>query len=308
MKKITLLMMTSLMFSLGNAQTNLFFDDFESYTDFIITGIGNWETLDLDGLATYTGGVQTPTYPNANAAMAFQVFNPSTTTPTAATNESDPNLEVRNFDPFSGAKFIGAWAGVPAAPVIANDDWLISPAVTLAASGNTVSFQVKALSNTYGDENYEVGVYVGSGSPTSSSDFTIIGGTRTATYPSWELVSVDLSAYDGQEIKIGIHYISSDVYLLMVDDFSVDTSLSVSDFELNRFSHSYNNELKSLSLESSNMPMLNVEIYSILGKNVLSKPLSNTSESIDVSEFQDGVYLAKIFVDGGHKTIKFIKN
>ena len=146
-------MMTLLMFSFGNAQTNLFFDDFESYTDFIITGIGNWETLDLDGLATYTGGVPGADYPNANAAMAFQVFNPSTTTPAAATNQSDPLAgEVRNFDPFSGAKFIGAWAGVPAAPVNANDDWLISPAVTLAASGNTVTFQVKALSNTYGDE------------------------------------------------------------------------------------------------------------------------------------------------------------
>ena len=98
------------------------------------------------------------------------------------------------------------------------------------------------------------------------------------------MFSIDLSAYDGQEIKIGIHYISSDVYLLMIDDFSVDTLLSVSDFELNRFSHSYNNELKSLNLESSNIPMVNVEIYSILGKNVLSKPLSNTSASIDVFE------------------------
>ena len=46
MKKITLFILSVFAFNLSNAQTNLFFDDFESYTDFIITGIGDWDTLD----------------------------------------------------------------------------------------------------------------------------------------------------------------------------------------------------------------------------------------------------------------------
>ncbi|MFT4780478.1 MAG: hypothetical protein ACJAZK_000802 [Psychroserpens sp.] len=112
--------------------------------------------------------------------MAFIIFNPAAA---GSTNEDDPAAaEARNFDPFSGVKYAAAWASPPGA-LAANDDWLISPPVDLAVSGNSVTFQVKAMSNTYGDENYEVGIYTGTGTPTASSDFNILGGTRTATYP-----------------------------------------------------------------------------------------------------------------------------
>ena len=307
MKKITILFFAMITISL-NAQTTLFQDDFESYTDFIIDGIGDWITLDFDGLGTYSGGVDGATYPNVFSPMAFQIFNPSTTTPTPATNESDPGAgEVRNFDPFDGDKYAGAWASVPAAPGDGNDDWLISPVISLAASDNTLTFQAKALSNTYGDENYEVGVYVGSGTPTGGGDFTIIGGTRTATYPNWEEVTIDLSAYDGMDVRIGIHYISSDVYMLMIDAFSVETLLSVSEFELNTFSHAYNKDTSILNLESSNLPLTGIEIYNVLGKSVIKKSLASTTEEIRLSEIADGVYLAIVTIDGGTKTFKFIK-
>jgi hypothetical protein len=87
-----------------------------------------------------------------------------------------------------------------------------------------------------------------------------------------------------------------------------DPNLSVDDFESNTFTHNYSKVSKTLQLESSNMVMTNIEIYSILGQSVISKPLNNTSESIDVSSLNDGVYLAKVFVEGGSKTIKFVKN
>jgi hypothetical protein len=305
MKKITLLIFTICAFHIGNAQTNLFFDDFESYTDFIITDIGDWDTLDLDGLVTYTGGASV--FENANAAMAFIIFNPSVA---GSTNEDDPaEAEARDFDPFSGVKYVAAWAGVPAAPVTANDDWLISPPIVLAVSGNSVTFQVKAMSNSYGDESYEVGIYTGIGTPTASSDFAILGGTRTATYPDWEEVTVDLSAYDDTEIRIGIHYTSSDVYMLMVDDFSVDTTLnlSVNELESNTFTHSYNKDTDILTLESSNLPFSGLEIYNILGQRVINNTLSTSNEAIDISNLKDGVYLAKVSIQGQIQTIKILK-
>ena len=315
MKKITLLFLMFMAFTFGNAQSNLFFDDFESYNDFIIDGIGDWITLDLDALPTYTGGVGSDadpaSYANAGAPMAFQIFNPSTTTPSAATNETDPSTgEVRNFDAFSGSKYAGAWAAVPSTTggAIANDDWLVSPLITLAMSGNSLTLQAKALSNTYGDESYEIGIYTGAGTPTGSSDFTVIGGTRTATYPDWEEVTVDLAAYDDTTIRIGIHYTSSDVYMLMVDDFSVDTSLlSVDDFDSNTFSHSYNKDTDNLTLESSNSPFSSVEIYNILGQRVLSNSLSQNNETINLSSLKDGIYLTKVFIQGQTKTIKILK-
>ena len=210
----------------GGAVT-LLEDDFESYDDFIITGIGEWITLDVDGLNTYTGGVGTTadpaSYANAGAAMAYQIFNPSTTTPSAATNSDGTDGETRDFDPRSGAKYAAAWAAVPGANP-ANDDWLVSPVLSLGNSNNAVSFWVKAMSNSYGPENYNVGIYVGSGTPTSGADFTIISAASlTAPYGVWTEDTYDLSAYNNQDVRIGIHCISADRYMFMVDDFTATT-------------------------------------------------------------------------------------
>jgi len=305
MKKITLLILTFCALQIGNAQTNLFFDDFESYTDFIITGIGSWDTLDLDGLGTYSGGGGT--FDNQNAAMAYLIFNPSVA---GVTNADTPGAELRDFDPFSGLKYAAAWAGAPMPPVTANDDWLISPSIDLAVSGNSVTFQVKAMSNSYGDESYEVGVFAGTGTPTDSSDFIILGGVRTATYPDWEEVTVDLSAYDDTEIRIGIHYISSDVYMLMVDDFSVDTTLnlSVDDLEAQSFTYNYNNSLQSLNLNSNLSPLSNVSVFDILGKRVFNTTLSGNQGSINLSSITEGVYIAKVTTEAGTRTFRFVKN
>lgn len=56
MKKILLSASLLLTMSLVNGQTVLLDEGFESYTNFAITGFGNWQTLDIDGLNTYTGG------------------------------------------------------------------------------------------------------------------------------------------------------------------------------------------------------------------------------------------------------------
>ncbi|WP_170233941.1 M43 family zinc metalloprotease [Bizionia myxarmorum] len=205
--------------------TTLIDDSFETYTDFAIDNIGDWLTLDLDGLGTYAS-VDSPTYPNAFAEMAFQIYNPSTTTPAPSSNSdgTGADTETRNFNPRTGSKYAGSWAGSPEGGITANDDWLISPVLSLGASGSSVKFYVKSLSNSYGLENYNVGVYVGSGVPTASSNFTLISSAvETAPYGTWTEVSYNLSAYSNQDIRIGIHNISSDVYLFMVDDFSAVT-------------------------------------------------------------------------------------
>ncbi|MFD2551685.1 M43 family zinc metalloprotease [Bizionia sediminis] len=208
----------------GSVQT-IFNDDFESYTNFIIENIGDWITLDLDGLPTYAGGVEDPTYPNVFSPMAFQIFNPSATTPTAATNSAGADGENRNFDPRSGAKYAASWAGIPEGATTSNNDWLISPVLALGTSGSSVTFYVKSLSSSYGLESFNVGVYTGTGVPTSGSDFTIISAaSETAPFGVWGEVTIDLSAYNNQDIRIGIHNTSADVYMLMVDDFSVITA------------------------------------------------------------------------------------
>lgn len=96
---------------------------------------------------------------------------------------------------------------------------------------------------------------------------------------------------------------------VFVDAFSVTSqSLGINEFEANNFTHNYNKNLKTLNIKSSNLAITGIEIYSILGQNVISKSLANTTESIDVASLNDGVYLAKVNIGSNSKTIKFIKN
>ncbi|MDB9960910.1 T9SS type A sorting domain-containing protein [Oceanihabitans sp.] len=303
MKKITLT--TFLLISaMSYGQITLFADDFESQTDFVIDAdIANWLTLDLDGLPTYTGGVDNPTYPNAGAIMAYQIFNPSTTTPAPVTNDATgASGETRNFDARSGDKYAACWAAVPGANP-ANDDWLISPVVTLGTEGNMVSFWVKAMSDTYGPENYTVGIYEGNGVPTASTDFTLLTtGVGTAPYPDWENVSFDLSAYNSMDIRIGIHCVSADRYMFMVDDFEISTTtLSVDDFDqAHNYVISFSDKLVTIS---SIVDEANYRIISISGQIVIEGKSNAETHVIDMSNLSSGIYIVEV-TDGNEQRIQ----
>ncbi|APX99438.1 T9SS type A sorting domain-containing protein [Lacinutrix venerupis] len=87
-----------------------------------------------------------------------------------------------------------------------------------------------------------------------------------------------------------------------------DISLSTEDFELNNsISHFYNTDTNNLTLTSSTLPFSSVELYSILGQQVLSKKLSQTNESLNLSHLNDGIYIAKVSIEGKTETIKFVK-
>lgn len=88
----------------------------------------------------------------------------------------------------------------------------------------------------------------------------------------------------------------------------MDPSLSTEEFESNNsISHFYNVNTNDLTFKSSSLPFTNVEIYSILGQQVLNNKLSETNETISLSNLTDGIYIAKVSVDGRTEAIKFVK-
>jgi hypothetical protein len=119
--------------------------------------------------------------------MAFQVFNPSR----AGVTNSNSGAEIRNNDPNGESKYAVCWAASPpmsstATPV--NNDWLISPAITLGTA-NTLSFWVKSLSSFYGLEKYKVAIFIGAGIPDVHEALTYIAGNPlnlTASYGTWQ--------------------------------------------------------------------------------------------------------------------------
>jgi len=303
MKKILLSLSLLFTAAAAQAQTVLLNENFDSYTDFVISGFGNWQTLDLDQLFTYTGGSDDPQWANAGAPMAFQIFNPTAAGVTNATS----GTEVRNFDPHSGLKYAACWAGSPDL-VTANNDWLVSPAITLGASANLLSLWVKSMSNSYGLEKYKIGVYVGSGTPTTSSNFTIISGAAslTAPYPNWEQKTFNLDAYAGQTVRIGIQCVSADTYMFMVDDVKVTTgTLATGEVSASKTKTSiYPNPTKGELNIKTDKKIKTSTVLDVSGRTVLS----STTQKVDLSSLPKGAYLVKVeFADGTTSTEKVIK-
>ena len=183
-------------------------EDFEGYTDFSMT-FAPWTTTDVDLSETY--GIQDITFPNMYAPMAYLIFNPTTCVP-AITN---PAILAH-----SGNKFAGCFASV----TFPNNDWLISPAISLG-SNSSVSFWVKSYSDQYGLERYKVGV---STTNTDPASFTIISGSNYLEAPvaAWQQKNFDLNSYNGQTVYIAIQCVSNDAFLFMVDDFVATTTIS----------------------------------------------------------------------------------
>lgn len=302
----------SLLFVAGcfsaNAQTVLFEDGFETYDDFALTW-GNWITIDGDGNTGYYGGVaQADQWPNAGVPQAFIIFNP---TEAGVSDDFDPD-EVVTFAPNTGLKYAASWAASPTTTSPGNNDWLVSPAVTLAASGNKVLFYIKSLSEDYELEEYQVYIYAGTGTPTGPSDFTqISSGTQEAPFDFYLDDEYDLDAYAGQTVRVAIRNVGSDHYMLQVDDFSITTTnaMSTNDYLSTKFSVYPNPANNFLNISGSDaLQMSAVKITDINGREVLNSSFSNTDAAqVNVANLASGLYIVSITSEQGVATKKFMK-
>lgn len=301
MKKLLLLSAVAATFSVASAQTTLFEDNFESYNNFIIAGIGQYKLFDNDNSGTYVGGITTSPgvlpWDNAYAEMVCQVFNPS-----VAGVQNGHDNENSNFDPHSGNKYLAFW-GATTPP---NNDWLVLPKINLG-TGNKISFWVKSLADDYGLEKYTVAIYDGTaGAPTSSSGFQLIGSTRTAPL-AWTQVTVDIpSSYNGKPVYLALHYISNDVYMLMVDDLKVTgTTLGLDEASVKNKATVFPNPSTGIFNLKSNKKVEMVEVYSLDGKKIVQK---KEVQTVDLTKQPKGVYLLKVnYEDGTQDSQQVIK-
>ena len=293
------------------AQTTLFEDGFENYDDFLIEGFGNWLTLDVDASPIYSD--ELGNWENNGTPQAYIIFNPAS----AGVTNSAGGAETRNYNTHGGSKYAASWAAVMpgdgsdgggAGP---NNDWLVTPAVTLGNEGNTVSFWVKSLSDSYGLEEYEVGIFNGTGTPTET-DFTIIQTTQTAPYGEWEEVVISLDeTYNSDTVRIGIHNVGADHYMFMVDDISITTTgtASVKDVLASQLSVSPNPSNNIINItNTSNIVVNGASIADLNGRVVKTVKFGGADAQVNISDLASGVYMMTITSDKGTTTKKVIKN
>jgi hypothetical protein len=162
----------------------LFFEDFEN-------GIpSDWTTIDTDGDGYNWFAL-------SELTTLYQYYS---SIPTAWAHSG-------NNSAMSGSYVNGIGA-------LTTNQYLISPKLNLQG---TLRFYATSL---YSDPDlYEVLL---STEGTEVSDFTItLQAMTSATYDEWDEVSIDLSAYAGQQGYIAIHHVSSDKYFLVIDDFGI---------------------------------------------------------------------------------------
>jgi hypothetical protein len=181
-----------------------FFDDMESYPDFIAENIGDYTLYYFNDSFTYgVGGVS---YPNMFLPHAFQVFNPLRT---------NPPMNTPNAAPHSGEKYLVSFAKMYGA----NDDWLILPKMRIT-DNVTFSFWARAYSLEYPER---IRVLVSTTGVNAPGDFKLLSEGNYIDLPEvWTYYSFNLSEYARQEIHLAINCVSDDGFFMMLDDISVD--------------------------------------------------------------------------------------
>lgn len=279
------------------AQTILFEDSFETYTNFAISNVGNWTLNDVDQKTTY--GFQGITFTNSGSPMAFIVFNSTATTPGTVSSETS------NWSARTGEKVMACFAAT-SAPW--NNDWLISPQITLGTEGNVVSFWAKSCDALYGNERFKVGI---STTGTTPANFTIISPGSYVTTPSnaqWVEYTYQLDpSYANQQVYIGINCISQDQFGFAIDDFKVTTTQTASNdkFFKENFALYPNPVLNELNISITNSLELNeITIFDLTGRKVKTFKKERT---LNVSDLASGTYTISIKTNEGTGTSKFIK-
>lgn len=298
MKKtlLSLLFLASLKLS---AQITLFEDSFEEYNDFAITGVGNWTMLDLDRQITYTIELDSGDYvefENSGSPMAYIVMNPTLTAPLLDDSWLGHTGE-RSMVSIASQVVNGG-----------NNDWLISPSISLGATGNTLKFWAKGIIADY-PEKFKVGVSTTGKLP---ENFTIITqGTGVTPSENWTEYTYNLDAYQGQNVYIAIQCVSYDAFAFFVDDFKVTAAtLSTSDFFSQNFSIYPNPAKEIITLASKNNSAINsIQITDLNGRIVKNNNTNGISEAqINVSDLTSGMYFVTVKTDAGSGTTKLMKN
>tara|TARA_R110001632_G_scaffold36577_12_gene92273 strand:- start:231 stop:1091 length:861 start_codon:yes stop_codon:yes gene_type:complete len=284
MKKITLLAALFVAFSM-NAQ--LFSDDFNASIDGDIT-FANWDNFDEDG--------------DTEVWEAADIVGSSV--------EASP-LEGLVADSDS-------WESGNANSPMTPDNYLITkdPIDLTGVTDGMLTFTFGTYQNGGTFLEDRLAVYV------STSNDPAVVATETAVFDdqignvtpaddgganSAVDITVDLSSFAGQSVYLVFrHFDTFDHNSALVDNVVVDGTLGLNDVNAVTFNHYFLADSSDLKLNAST-EMSNIQLFSILGQEVVNRNLTGSDATINLANLTDGVYIARVTVQGQTETFKIIK-
>lgn len=177
-------------------------EDFESYTPWSITGMGDWKLVDRDGGHVIT--LDMADFPNEGMPQAFTVFNPRSIGVPEANTEANPH---------SGAQYLACFAA-KVNEVEGNDDWLISP--ILPGTAQTISFYAKQMISDFGAEHLQV---LASQKSDHVEDFELVQEYEITNADDWRLIETSLP--EGS-LYFALRVVTRDGHICMIDDISYE--------------------------------------------------------------------------------------
>jgi len=273
-------------------------DNFECHTEFAISDIGDWVMYDLE--AGQTWGANDIGFTNESYVGTGIIYNHALATDETAAGSLTSFGDWAPYEGNQGLYFFASGANSTPFP---NDDWMISPEFTLnGVTSPTFSMWAKSVTAEYGLERFQVGV----GNSTDYNDFTIISSGAYIEVPTaWTQYQFDLSQYEGQTIRIAIHYVGSDSFALLTDSYTVDGTLGIGGSEINNFEYFYNISSKNLEM-TSDETLRKIEVFNILGQKVFEENINNNAHTSNLRDLGASIYIVNVEGTTGVKTFKLL--
>jgi len=275
MKKLFTLLMAVCFAATVSAQIN---DGAESYTTFTLNPTGTWTWVDVDQSPTY--GFTGITFQNSGSAMAAIVFDPAATTPA-----------LTSFAPHGGSKVFAFFASTTPP----NNDWMISPRLLTAG---TFSFWARSFVNQYGLERFKV---LTSTTDNQTASFTAI---TTGSYVTVDTVWTQFTYTIPASAKyVAIQCVSNDAFIFLVDDVQYTGTVAVEEtvVETAVFPNPASEFVTFSAIDNINK----VEVFNLVGQLVYSNNPGNNKVMVNVNDFPNGVYVARIHTATGVSNQKF---
>jgi len=288
MKKITLLAALFAVFAM-NSQVTVFEEDFDGTGP----GFAAWTATDVDAQD-----------PNAND------YSQAVNTQGWAELDFDTQvLPVLTGNSGGNGTLSGNVMGAHSwyAPIGQSDDWIVSPQIDLSGASGLIELNFEAMS-VAGNPNFgeDYRVLVSTTGTDISADFTEVLDVELESNDMPTIRTIDLSAFAGMAIYIAWNNDSNDRWGVVIDNVVVEAAtLGLEDQTFNGFSQFVDTD-NNLRL-SANTSMENLQLFNVLGQQVLTQKLSSNNETVNIASLRSGVYIATVTINGQNKSFKIVK-